>query len=62
VQLVDSGEPVARQARRLLQAQAALSDRPSPNVLWIATDHPDRLETACRDWLQLAVKVSPVSI
>lgn len=53
VQLVDSGAPVARQTRRLLEAGAGLASREQATVQLFATGYPERLQTAALHWLQM---------
>jgi glutamate racemase len=62
VQMLESGEPVARQTLRLLQANKLLNQNTRSERLWLASGHPQRLEAACRDWLQLDIGVQTVSI
>jgi glutamate racemase len=62
VQLIESGEPVARQTRRLLEAHAALGSGPSQRIRLFATGHSEHLQTAARDWLQLDEGVELLSI
>lgn len=57
VQLVDSGAPVARQTRRLLQSHSALGTSPTQQIQFFATGHPERMQAAARDWLQLEAQV-----
>lgn len=62
VQLIDSGAPVARQTRRLLQSHAALGSSPTQQIRFFATGYPERLQAAAREWLQLENKVEMLSI
>jgi glutamate racemase len=62
VQLIDSGIPVARQARRLLQAQAALGSSPTQRIQLFVTGDPERLQAATRDLLHLDEKVKTLSM
>jgi glutamate racemase len=62
VRLIESGEPVARQTRRLLEAHAALGNGPSQRIRLFATGHPEHLQAAARDWLQLEERVELLSI
>jgi glutamate racemase len=62
VQLIDSGEPVARQTRRLLQTHAALGSHATQHIQFFATGHPEHLQATARDWLQLGSEVSLLSI
>lgn len=63
VLLLDSGEPVARQTRRLLQTHAALAAScPAPDLHFYATGYPQRLQAAVHHWLHLATRVELLSI
>jgi glutamate racemase len=62
VRLIESGEPVARQTRRLLEAHAALGNGPSQRIRLFATGHPEHLQAAARDWLQLEGDVELLSL
>jgi len=62
VQLIDSGAPVARQARRLLLSRAALGGSPTQHIQFFATGYPERLQAAARQWLQLENEVRMLSI
>jgi glutamate racemase len=62
VQLIDSGIPVARQARRLLQARAALGSSPTQRIQLFVTGDPARLQAATRDLLHLDEKVRTLSM
>ena len=54
VQLIETGEPVARQTRRLL-AEADQLSLPGPGTTQLfTTGQPQALQTAARHWLQLA--------
>lgn len=62
VQLIDSGAPVARQTRRLLQAGAGLSAERQAGVGLYATGYPERLHAAATHWLGLAQPVELITI
>jgi glutamate racemase len=51
--LVDSGAPVARQARRLLEAGPGVHAAGGGKVRLLASGHPARLGAAARHWLDL---------
>lgn len=51
VRLVDTGEPVARQARRLLAAAGALAERGSGSLLLEGTGDAGALRAAAARWL-----------
>lgn len=51
VQLVETGEPVARQTRRLLEAQALLNPAGSGRVEWHTTGSQEALRGAAARWL-----------
>lgn len=53
VRLVETGEPVARQTRRLLAAQDLLNPHGSGRVQWRTTGSPDALRAAAARWLAL---------
>jgi glutamate racemase len=53
IQLVETGEPVARQTRRLLEAQGLLNPHGSGRVQWRTTGSPDALRAAAGRWLGL---------
>jgi glutamate racemase len=53
IRLVETGEPVARQTRRLLEAQGLLSPLDSGRVEWQTTGSPDALKQAAARWLSL---------
>jgi glutamate racemase len=53
IRLVETGEPVARQTRRLLEAQGLLSPLGSGRVEWQTTGSPDALKQAAARWLSL---------
>lgn len=53
VRLVETGEPVARQTRRLLEAQGLLHPHGGGRVQWRSTGSPQALRTAASRWLGL---------
>ena len=53
IQLVETGEPVARQARRLLEAQALLNPAGSGQVRFHTSGCPQALQAAASRWLGL---------
>jgi glutamate racemase len=53
IQLVETGEPVARQTRRLLERQGLLNAEGSGTVRWRTTGSPDALTSAAARWLAL---------
>jgi glutamate racemase len=53
IQLVETGEPVARQTRRLLEAQGLLNPHGSGAVQWRTTGAPEALRAAAARWLGL---------
>ena len=53
VQLVETGEPVARQTRRLLEQQALLKPEGEGRVQWHTTGSPEALRAAASRWLGL---------
>lgn len=53
VRLVETGEPVARQTRRLLEADAALRTAGGGRVEWITTGSEAALRGAAKRWLGL---------
>jgi glutamate racemase len=53
IQFVETGEPVARQARRLLEAQGLLKTAGDGRVEWKTTGSPDALHQAASRWLGL---------
>ncbi|MCG2592804.1 glutamate racemase [Ramlibacter sp. XY19] len=53
VQLVETGEPVARQTRRLLEAQGLLKPEGSGAVHWQTTGSQEALRAAASRWLGL---------
>ena len=62
VQLLETGAPVARQTRRLLQERGLLQENPAPRLRFYTTGHPERLQAAVRDWLHLDTPVELLSI
>ncbi len=57
VELIDSGAPVARQTRRLLEAGPGLRTGNSEGVRLLASGYPERLASAAQHWLHLAAPV-----
>jgi glutamate racemase len=53
IQLVETGEPVARQTRRLLTSEGLLNPNGSARVQWLTTGSPDALHAAAKRWLDL---------
>ena len=53
VRLVETGEPVARQARRLLEAKSLLNDAGSARVAWRTSGDMAQLRDAAHRWLGL---------
>ncbi|MDB5750169.1 MAG: Glutamate racemase [Ramlibacter sp.] len=53
IQLVETGKPVARQTRRLLQAQGLLNAAGTGSVQWQTTGEPQALRAAASRWLGL---------
>jgi glutamate racemase len=53
IQLVETGEPVARQTRRMLQAQGLLNPEGSGQVRWQTTGDAAALRAAAGRWLAL---------
>ncbi|HEX2544177.1 MAG TPA: glutamate racemase [Ramlibacter sp.] len=51
IQLVETGEPVARQTRRLLQAQGLLNPAGNGQVRFHTSGCPDKLQEAASRWL-----------
>jgi len=51
VRLVETGEPVARQTRRLLEAGGLLNPRGAGRVQWLTTGSPAALQAAAQRWL-----------
>ena len=66
VQLLEPGEPVARQTRRLLLQHGLLSS-PTPDartgeLTLLATSSPRRLQRAASQWLGISAAVTPINI
>ena len=53
IRLVETGEPVARQTRRLLEAQGLLNPAGGGKVRWQTTGSEDALRAAAARWLDL---------
>lgn len=53
IQLVETGEPVARQTRRLLEQQGLLNPGGSGRVAWQTTGSPEALRSAAARWLAI---------
>lgn len=53
VRLVETGEPVARQTRRLLEQKGLLNPEGQGRVEWQTTGSPDALRSAAARWLAL---------
>ena len=53
IQLVETGQPVARQTRRLLEAQGLLNAEGSGQVRWQTTGDEQALRQAAERWLAL---------
>jgi glutamate racemase len=51
IRLVETGEPVARQTRRLLEASGQLRTEGSGSVQWQTTGNPEALQVAASRWL-----------
>jgi len=51
IQLVETGEPVARQTRRVLHARGLLNDHGTGAVVWLTSGEPAALEAAARRWI-----------
>ena len=62
VQIIDTGEPVARQARRLLQAGNALAPAGAGQISLLTTGEPHILQAAANRWLALDVPVTQVAV
>ena len=58
VALLESGAPVARQTRRVLDARQALNHQPTGHTRLFATGEPDNLHQAAQNWLGLTAKVA----
>ena len=57
VQLIDNGEAVARQTRRMLQTMLPAPERPPGQVSLFTTGQPLALQAAAKRWLGLAAPV-----
>jgi glutamate racemase len=53
MQFVETGQPVARQTRRLLESQAVLNPAGGGRVHWQTTGSPEALRAAASRWLGL---------
>ena len=53
IQLVETGQPVARQSHRLLAEQGLLNGRGTGHVEWRTTGSPEALQAAAARWLDL---------
>jgi glutamate racemase len=53
VRLVETGEPVARQTRRLLEQKGLLNPAGQGRVEWQTTGRPEALRSAAARWLEL---------
>jgi len=53
IQLVETGQPVARQTRRLLEQQGLLNPAGKGQVRWHTTGSPQALQVAAKRWLAL---------
>ena len=53
IQLVETGQPVARQTHRLLAEQGLLNGRGTGHVEWRTTGSPEALQAAAARWLDL---------
>jgi glutamate racemase len=53
IQLVETGEPVARQTRRMLEAQGLLNAAGRGEVRWHTTGSADALKAAAARWLSI---------
>jgi len=59
IQLVETGEPVARQTRRLLEAQGLLNAHGNGRVEWRTTGSSEALRSAASRWLGHAAEPTP---
>jgi glutamate racemase len=59
IQLVETGQPVARHTRRLLEAQGLLNPHGSGRVEWRTTGAPEALRAAAARWLGLETGSGP---
>lgn len=62
VQIIDNGEAVARQTRRLVHATLPAPDRPKGQVSLFSTGQPQTLQAAARRWLGLSAPVKTLLI
>ena len=62
IQFVETGQPVARQTRRLLEAQALLNPQGGGRVQWRTTGAPEALQAAAARWLGLDAAAGPVGL
>lgn len=62
VQLIDSGAPVARQTRRVLQTQAMLASTGEQRIQFCTTGQAGILQAAAQRWLHLEGKVDALLI
>lgn len=62
VQLIDSGVPVARQTRKVLQARALLARNVTRGIRFYTTGQADILQAAVQRWLHLEGKVQTLLI
>lgn len=58
LQWIESGAPVARQARRLLTDHGLLQVLPASRLTLECSAHPDRLEQAARHWLEVSAQAT----
>jgi glutamate racemase len=62
VKLIESGAPVARQTRRVLEAAQTLHPQAQGQVRLLATGAPENLQQAARHWLGLSQAVGAPDI
>jgi glutamate racemase len=62
VQLIDSGAPVARQTRRVLDTHAMLTRNGAQDIQFYTTGQADILQTAVQRWLHLESTVETLVI
>ena len=62
IQLVETGQPVARQTRRLLEAQGLLNPQGSGAVQWRTSGAPEALQLAAGRWLGLDAAAAPTGL
>lgn len=60
VQLIDSGQPVARQTRRVLQARSLLASNGAQEIKFYTTGQTDILRLAVRRWLRSDSRIDKV--